>query len=30
MICTYTELTLLLEQDQTGAAFSVLSRMVMH
>ncbi len=28
MICTYTELTILLEQNQTGAAFSVLSRMI--
>lgn len=28
MICTYTELTLLLEQNQTGAAFSVLSKIV--
>jgi hypothetical protein len=28
MICTYTELTLLLEQSQTGAAFSTLSRML--
>jgi hypothetical protein len=29
MICTYTELTILLEQQQTGAAFTVLSKMVM-
>jgi len=28
MICTYTELTILLEQSQTGAAFSVLSKIV--
>lgn len=28
MICTYTELTILLEQNQTGAAFSVLSKIV--
>jgi len=28
MICTYTELTILLEQNQTGAAFSVLSKMI--
>ncbi|MES2076902.1 MAG: hypothetical protein V4462_14920 [Pseudomonadota bacterium] len=28
MICTYTELTILLEKNQTGAAFSVLSRIV--
>jgi hypothetical protein len=26
IICTYTELTLLLEASQTGAAFSVLSK----
>lgn len=26
MICTYTEMTILLEQSQTGAAFNVLSR----
>jgi aspartokinase len=30
MICTYTELTILLEQKQTGAAFSVLSKLVAH
>ncbi len=30
MICTYTELTILLEQGQTGAAFSVLSKIVSH
>ncbi|MES2742561.1 MAG: hypothetical protein V4754_16680 [Pseudomonadota bacterium] len=30
MICTYTELTILLEQNQTGAAFSVLSKIVSH
>ncbi|MYM30031.1 hypothetical protein GTP58_17000 [Duganella sp. CY15W] len=30
MICTYTELTILLEQSQTGAAFSVLSRLALH
>ncbi len=30
MICTYTELTILLEQSQTGAAFAVLSRMIEH
>ncbi|MET3133416.1 hypothetical protein AAKU55_003706 [Oxalobacteraceae bacterium GrIS 1.11] len=30
MICTYTELTILLEQSQTDAAFSALSRMVAH
>ncbi|MDC8758649.1 hypothetical protein [Janthinobacterium fluminis] len=30
MICTYTELTILLEQSQTGAAFSVLSQLVEH
>ena len=30
MICTYTELTILLKQEQTGAAFSVLSRLAMH
>jgi aspartokinase len=30
MICTYTELTILLEQNQTGAAFAVLSKLVMH
>ncbi|OEZ99047.1 hypothetical protein [Duganella sp. HH101] len=28
MICTYTELTILLEQNQTGAAFTVLSKIV--
>lgn len=28
MICTYTELTILLEQSQTGAAFATLSRML--
>ncbi len=28
MICTYTELTLLLEHSQTGAAFSVLSKII--
>lgn len=26
MICTYTEMTILLEQNQTGAAFNVMSR----
>ncbi|MCG2585148.1 hypothetical protein [Massilia sp. TS11] len=30
MQCTYTELTLLLEQSQTAPAFSVLSQMVTH
>ncbi len=30
IICTYTELTILLEQSQTGAAFSVLSKIVEH
>lgn len=30
IICTYTELTILLEQSQSGAAFSVLSRIVEH
>ncbi len=30
MMCTYTELTILLEQGQTGPAFSVLSQMVTH
>ena len=29
MICTHTELTILLEQSQTGPAFSVLSKLVM-
>ena len=28
IICTYTELTLLLEASQTGAAFAVLSTIV--
>ncbi|MBG6219739.1 MULTISPECIES: hypothetical protein [unclassified Janthinobacterium] len=28
IICTYTELTLLLEASQTGAAYSVLSKIV--
>ena len=30
MMCTYSELTILLEQSQTGAAFSVLSHIVTH
>jgi hypothetical protein len=30
MMCTFTELTILLEQSQTGAAFSVLSNVVSH
>jgi hypothetical protein len=30
MMCTFSELTILLEQSQTGAAFSVLSRIVGH
>ncbi|MES3022373.1 MAG: hypothetical protein V4857_12410 [Pseudomonadota bacterium] len=30
MMCTYSELTILLEQSQTGPAFSVLSRIVTH
>lgn len=30
MICTYTELTILLRQDQTGPAFSALARLRMH
>ena len=30
MICTNTELTVLLEQDQTGPAFSTLARFKMH
>ncbi|HZV65255.1 MAG TPA: hypothetical protein VFG03_10170 [Telluria sp.] len=30
MMCTYSELTILLEQSQTGAAFSVLSQIVTH
>ncbi len=30
MMCTYSELTLLLEQNQTGPAFSVLSQIVSH
>jgi hypothetical protein len=30
MMCTFSELTILLEQTQTGAAFSVLSRIVGH
>src|SRR5471032_3426071 len=30
MICTYTELTILLEQSQTGAAFSVLSKIMVN
>jgi hypothetical protein len=30
MMCTFSELTILLEQSQTGAAFSVLSRLVNH
>lgn len=30
MICTHTELTILLRQDQTGPAFSALARLRMH
>lgn len=30
MMCTFSELTILLEQSQTGAAFSVLSQLVTH
>lgn len=30
MMCTFSELTILLEQSQTGAAFSVLSQIVTH
>jgi hypothetical protein len=30
MMCTFSELTILLEQSQTGAAFSVLSQIVSH
>ncbi|MES2151617.1 MAG: hypothetical protein V4508_17705 [Pseudomonadota bacterium] len=30
MMCTYSELTILLEPSQTGAAFSVLSRVISH
>lgn len=30
MMCTFSELTILLEQSQTGAAFSVLSHIVAH
>ena len=30
MMCTFSELTILLEQSQTGAAFSVLSHIVTH
>jgi hypothetical protein len=30
MMCTFSELTILLEQSQTGAAFSVLSQIVAH
>jgi hypothetical protein len=30
MMCTYSELTILLEPSQTGAAFSVLSQIVTH
>ena len=30
MICTHTELTVLLEQRHTGAAIAVLSRLVAH
>jgi hypothetical protein len=30
MICTHTELTILLERHQTGAAFALLSKLVMH
>jgi hypothetical protein len=30
MMCTFSELTILLEQTQTGAAFSVLSQIVAH
>jgi hypothetical protein len=30
MMCTFSELTILLEQSQTGAAFSVLSQVVGH
>ncbi|MES2297185.1 MAG: hypothetical protein V4582_09085 [Pseudomonadota bacterium] len=30
MLCTYSELTILLEQSQTGRAFTVLSQMVSH
>ncbi|WP_229414661.1 hypothetical protein [Zemynaea arenosa] len=30
MMCTFTELTILLEQSQTGAAFSALSQIVSH
>lgn len=30
MMCTFSELTILLEQSQTGAAFSVLSQLVGH
>jgi hypothetical protein len=30
MMCTFSELTILLEQSQTGAAFSALSQIVAH